>query len=110
MNEPTVNATLYTPAANTPTSPNPTTSEPTAAPSKNPTVAPTSEPTPSPSQKPTAIPTRKPTAAPTDKPTLKSCSADVLVPLGYYDDYDWVELPKCVREAGELVNNRASGT
>jgi hypothetical protein len=33
---------------------------------------------------------------------LEPCSADVLVPIGYYDDYDWIELPDCVQEAGEL--------
>jgi len=87
----------------------PTTSEPTAAPSQKPTEAPTSEPTPAPSQKPTVPPTSKPTTAPTNKPTLKPCSADVLVPIGYYDDYDWNELPVCVQEAGELFDYRASG-
>jgi hypothetical protein len=33
---------------------------------------------------------------------IERCPADVLVPIGYYDDYDWIELPECVQEAGEL--------
>jgi len=55
-------------------------------------LAPTSEPSTPPSQKPTVT------------PTVKQCSADVLVPIGYYDDYDWIELPECVQEAGELFD------
>jgi len=79
--EPTSNETL---------SPAPTTSEPSTSPSQNPTVAPTSEPSTSPSQKPTVT------------PTVEQCSADVLVPIGYYDDYDWIELPECVQKAAAL--------
>jgi hypothetical protein len=62
----------------------PTTGEPAAAPSKKPTIA----------------------QGPTFNPTLEPCSANVLVPIGYYDDYDWIELPECVQEAGELFDYR----
>jgi hypothetical protein len=66
----------------------PTTSEPSTS------LAPTSEPSTPPSQKPTVT------------PTVEQCSADVLVPIGYYDndDYDWIELPECVQKAGELFD------
>lgn len=38
--------------------------------------------------------------------TKKPCST--LVSIGYYDDYRWIQLPKCVREAGKLFVYRYS--
>ena len=68
--------------------------------------APSTSPAPSTSE-PTSVPTVAP--EPTFKPTIEPCSADNLVPIGYYDDYDWIELPECVQEAGELFDNLAHG-
>jgi hypothetical protein len=106
----------YKPTANATLSRGPTASEPTTAPSKKPTFTPTDEPTvgKEPTQgptKPTLTPSQKPTIAqgPTFNPTLEPCSADVIVPIDYYDNYDWIELPECVQGAGELFDNLASG-
>jgi outer membrane biosynthesis protein TonB len=99
--EPTKNATTVTyEPTNATASPAPTTSEPSAAP----TAAPSQKPTVAPTREPSAPPTDEPTVAPqpTFYPTLNHCSVEVLVPITYWDDWLYAELPDCAREAGKL--------